>query len=73
MGRTIAGTVRKGVVVPTVLLPEGMRVEIFLPEERSGEESKGLQVANDVCDHAAAEALRLLDHLLDEGIRYVEG
>src|SRR5437588_10064992 len=65
MAITIKGVVREGLVVPDSPLPEGIRVEITLPDTPPGVPGD-LQAEFDAWNRASAEALDLVERLARE-------
>ncbi len=63
---TVWGVVKEGVVVPDAPLPEGVRVEIRLPEPAGGTPPE-LQAEFEAWDRASANALDMVERLAREG------
>ena len=63
MPTTVAGTVRDGKVIPKTPLPEGIEVEIIVPEDA---EPADLQEELDQWALGSAQALDLVERLADQ-------
>jgi hypothetical protein len=63
MARTISGTVKDGVIIPDTNLPEGLRVEIVVPDASTVAVSPELQEELEGWDRASDQALDLVERL----------
>ncbi len=66
MAATIWGIVKEGKIVPQMPLPEGLQVQITLPEETVLVPAE-LETELDVWSIASAEALSLVERLAEPG------
>jgi hypothetical protein len=66
MATTIQGIVREGKIVPEIPLPEGLEVQITLPESTFVVPPE-LQEELDAWSLGSAEALALVERLAEEG------
>jgi hypothetical protein len=64
MSTTIQGVVREGKIVPQTPLPDGLRVQITVPEEAIIPEE--LQAELDAWSQGNAEALAMVEQLAEE-------
>jgi hypothetical protein len=71
MSATIWGVVREGKIVPQTSLPDGLQVQITVPEEVVIPEE--LQAELDAWSQGNAEALALVEQLAEEMGRHEEG
>jgi hypothetical protein len=71
MASVILGIVREGKIVPQAPLPEGLQVQITVPEEVVIPED--LQAELDAWSQGNAEALATVEQLADEMGRHSEG
>jgi hypothetical protein len=69
---TILGIVREGKIVPEIPLPEGLEVQIMLPEATLVVPPE-LQAELDAWSLGSAEALALVERLAEEGTGDEEG
>jgi hypothetical protein len=72
MATTILGIVRGGKIVPEIPLPEGLEVQIMLPEATLDVPPE-LQAELDAWSLGSAEALALVERLAEEGAGDEEG
>jgi hypothetical protein len=71
MAAVIWGVVREGKIVPQATLPEGLHVQITIPEEV--EISQELQAELDACCQGNAEALDMVEQLAEEMGHFEKG
>jgi hypothetical protein len=71
MSATIWGVVREGKIVPQTPLPDGLQVQITVPEEAIIPEE--LQAELDAWSQGNAEALAMVEQLAEEMGRHEEG
>ena len=72
MATVIRGIVKEGKIIPQTPLPEGLEVEIALPEETLVVPPE-LQAEFDAWSLGSAEALALVERLTDEEFTDEEG
>ncbi len=65
MATMVPGVVHDGKVVPQSPLPDGMNVQILLPEEMDADEAE-LQAEMAAWRAGSAKALQRVEHLADE-------
>jgi hypothetical protein len=71
MAAMILGIVRDGRIVPETVLPEGLRVQITVPEEVVIPEE--LEAEMEAWSQGNADALAMVEHLAEEMGRREEG
>ncbi len=72
MAIIVQGIVRDGKIVPEAPLPEGLRVQILLPENALSVPGD-IQAELDAWALGNAQALERVEQLADEGVRNAEG